>query len=136
MLRMFSRKALLTRNSSRDNSSVTSEGFQHCTRVESSTVAEPPAFERARGECCETVKPVDPNILSETCAVLVIILLIERPASTNWKILDKNVQVSSRSARQPGPGIKAGEKTKHKERKICAIEITLRRIRNGTKPSV
>jgi len=36
-------------------------------------------------ERSETLKPMDPNILSAICAVLVIILAIERPASAKWK---------------------------------------------------
>src|ERR1700691_2911882 len=63
----------------------TSAGFQHSTCAESSTVIEPPAFERARGEVQRNSQANGPNILSAICVVLVIILVIERPASAKWK---------------------------------------------------
>ena len=83
----------------------------------------------------ETLKPMDPNILSAICVVLVIILVIERPASAKWKsqIKHDGALAVYRATRPSDP---APVRNERQGAKICAIEIILQRIRNGTKPSV
>ena len=74
-------------------------------------------------------------ILSAICVVLVIILVIERPASAKWKsqIKHDGALAVYRATRPSDP---APVRNERQGAKICAIEIILRRIRNGTKPSV
>ena len=74
-------------------------------------------------------------ILSAICMVLVIILVIERPASAKWKsqIKHDGALAVYRATRPSDP---APVRNERQGAKICAIEIILRRIRNGTKPSV
>ena len=82
-----------------------------------------------------TLKPMDPNILSAICLVLVIILVIERPASAKSKSQIKHdgalaVYRATRSA-SPVP-----VRNERQGANLCAIEIILQRIWNGTKASV
>ena len=85
----------------------------------------------------ETLKPMDPSILSATCGVLVIIPVIERPTSAEWKsqIKPDGALAVYRVTRSSDPAPVRNERQGAKI-KICAIEIILRRISNGTKPLV
>ena len=80
-------------------------------------------------------EPRSEPILSAICLVLVIILVIERPASAKWKsqIKHDGALAVYRATRPSEP---APVRNERQGAKICAIEIILRRIRNGTKPSV
>jgi hypothetical protein len=83
---------------------------------------------------CEIIKPMDTNILSAICVVLVIIAAIERPASAKWTS-DVKHDGSLAVYRASRPSDPMPVRNERQGAKICAIEIIPQRIRNSMKAS-
>jgi hypothetical protein len=93
----------------------------------------PVSAQRARRPLALNLR--DLNILSAICLVLVIIPVVERPASAKLQSRIKHDAALAvhRASRPSEPAPVRNEK---QGANLCAIEIMLQRIWNGFKPSV